>query len=293
MGQGVSKAIGKSAGKAIKQASAGTKPPVPPGVSAQAPATKAANPARFLRGEGIAQQDIRDVGQEMFLQSKHKVDDKEKEKAQEMPPDLLKFITDVGPAKQKVDKDFTAPRLLEKENEEELNKTESSRNVIRERKRMPLMGEDENFTTVRNTNFSDGTGPEEVSKDFGISSLPLFEILSKKPNEKDMAANVDTFCESLFAEQDGWADQEKEEQKQQLLEALQAVDLPVLRQDTNGDILGLYPNQVPGPEVKSFRPLSPSKVKLVLADLLTRSGDTEAVDNLERRRRERKGTKPL
>lgn len=114
------------------------RPPVPPPASTTPSASEPANPGSFLRGEGLAKEDIRDIGQELFLRNKHKVDDKVKG-PQEMPADLLKFIQDVGPAKQSVDKQFTAPRLLEKENIEELEKKESSRQMIRQRKRMPLV----------------------------------------------------------------------------------------------------------------------------------------------------------
>jgi hypothetical protein len=301
MGQGASKTVSKYAENVVKKAAerkppAGPAPPASktPATQAANPgsfATQAANPGSFLRGEGIAQEDIRDIGQELFLQHMHKVDDKAKERGpQEMPPDLLKFIQDVGPAKQTVDKDFTTPRLLEKENEEELKKVESTRHMVRERKRMPLMGEDENFTTERNTNFSDR--PEESSKDFGTSNLQLYDILARKSKEGDMDAAVNNFYNKIMPEQDGWTDQERGEHRQMLKQALQAVDLPVLREDSEGNIIGLYPDHVPGPEVKSMQPIPTTKVKLVLEDIVDRnlSGDAKPKERLERRRQERKGS---
>jgi hypothetical protein len=132
----------------------------------------ASNPANFLRGEGIAKQDVRDVGQEMYLEyvqqqqrrqqsqqqqhdSKGNVmeatvitaasavasnDTNNNRGSNEMPADLLKFIQEVGPAKKSVDKEMTAPRLLQEEHKDELMKGESSRKASRRRRvQMPLV----------------------------------------------------------------------------------------------------------------------------------------------------------
>ena len=99
MGQAASKStkrVSKSAESLAKKASeqkiAPPRPP-PPSPKIQETTTPA-NPGGFLRGDGVATQDIRDVGQEIFLKSQ------QKNAPQEMPPDLLQFIQDVGPAKQ-------------------------------------------------------------------------------------------------------------------------------------------------------------------------------------------------
>ena len=215
MGQTASKGLSKAAEKVSKRAmdqrppipSRGQAPPPPPpphlsstlsssSSSDGGDGPTASNPAMFLRGEGIAKQDVRDVGQEMYLQhvqqqrqnqNKNKNQqhhqqqrptetDDEKDnlskksqgsledtnqnqnndenftnntsflsvdqqyQSNEMPADLLKFIQDVGPAKKSVDKDLTAPRLLQDEHKDELAKGESSRKASRRRRvQMPLV----------------------------------------------------------------------------------------------------------------------------------------------------------
>lgn len=250
----------------------------------------------FLRGTGVATEDIRDKGQELYLQNLHKIDDESKAKGpREMPDDLLKFIQDVGPATQTVDESMTSPRLLEKENEQELNKMESVRKVRRERIKMPLMGEDDTFTTTRNTNFSNLSAQEESGKEFGLSNLQLYQLLLQKDTlEKE--GSVDSFYDSIVSELDNpqWSEEEKAQQKKLLKDALAAIEIPVLRKDKEANFFGLYPKDVPGPEVKSIEPIPESKVRLVLQDLVEKGGKSEstAAAKLEQRRQLRKGSKP-
>ena len=80
--------------------------------------TAASNPANFPRGEG-PERDIHDVEQERYLKSQRpEGSSKHDDKLKELPPDLLKFIKDVGPLKQIVDEEFTSPRLLEEGQDE-------------------------------------------------------------------------------------------------------------------------------------------------------------------------------
>jgi hypothetical protein len=303
MGQAVSKRIGKAAETIVKKA-ADRKPPLPPTTTTTTTTaattttitTKAPNPALFSRGEGegMSIQDNNDAGQEMFLQRLHKVDPTKKpEGPPDMPDDLLKFIQDVGPTKQSVDKELTTPRLLKEENLGELNKAESTRKPMRERTNMPLMGEDEEHTTMRNTNFRSSSKLQE-EKDFGITNMQFYEILTKKDaNVETVGTAVDSFYKRLVPEENDWTDQEIEQHRQRLRDAMNAVELPVLRKDANGNFLGLYPADVPGPEVKAVEPIPSNKVKLVLEDIFDKDqmGDTIAAERLERRRQLRKENK--
>lgn len=310
MGQSASKGLTnsvKNVARKVADAAQPTGPPVvpkrTPGVSpSAAPAPPSAtmgqptpaNPGMFLRGEGIATQDIRDKGQELYLQNLHQLDDEAKTKGPaDMPEDLLKFIQDVGPAKQAVDKDFTAPRLLEEQNADELQKSESSRKVMRERIKMPLMGADENFTTTRNTNFS-RQAEEQVVKDFGLTNLQLYHLIlgsRTKENETEM--------ENLYQEvlkEEGtellWTEEEMKKHRELLRHAQEAIEIPVLRRDQHGNFLGLHPENVPGPEVKSVEAVPETKIKLVLQDLADSKDDTaeptSASARLEQRRKLRK-----
>jgi hypothetical protein len=260
-----------------------------------------ANPSNFLRGSGIATQDVRDVGQEMYLQhvqtmsrQQHQQSNNNNNEQQsqssssssspteintDMPPDLLKFIQDVGPAKQTIDKDYTSSRLLEnKEELENVMKSQSSSSTSRRRQRMqmPLMGDDETFTTEKNTNFArttlnvdDDTASNDPSL-FGLDHLGLYELLLTK-DTTTTTTSIDDFYDNVTKDEEerrqGWSENDRHRHKERLRQALNVLDLPVLLLDNDHNILGLYPKDVPGPEVKSLTPIPDNKAMLVLRDL--------------------------
>lgn len=276
MGQGASKRISKTAEtvakKAVESNSVPRLPQQKTGLGRQATPK---NPGGFLRGDDLSSQDIRDIGQEMYLKSR------QKEAPQDMPDDLLKFIQDVGPAKRSIDKEMTATRLLQKENAEELGKKESERNKPRKRIDMPLMGEDYDFSVSRNTNFTSGSN--EAEKEFGISNLQFYELVRQQGGEASgQASTVDSFYQKFVSMDDTWEEEDMKKHKKLLIDAMNAVQIPNLRIDPEGNIFGMHPDRVPGPEVKSLQPISPSKAKLVLEDVLHRPEI-----KIEKRRRER------
>lgn len=241
----------------------------------------------------MAQQDIRDKGQELYLQTKHKLNNEQKAQGPaDMPEELLRFLQDVGPTKKSVDKEFTTPRLLEDSNGDELIKVESVRKVTRERLQMPLMEGDSQFTTTRNTNFSrqQSTNKDE-EKDFGLTNIQLYRLLSNREQiEKD---GIDTFYESILSKEvvPLLSTEEKAAHKRLMMDALKCIEVPVLRTDSEGTFFGLYDKDVPGVEVKAVQPIPETKVKLVLKHLSEvdeQSGDVAAA-KLERRRELRKG----
>jgi hypothetical protein len=201
----------------------------------------------------------------------------------EMPEDLLKFIQDVGPAERSVDREFTATRLLEKENQEELDKAESVRTAKRERVRMPLIQGDKSFTTEKNTNFAirDESKSASAGKkhDFGLSNLLLYEFLIQKDDIADRIEIVGNFHEKILSDSEedrpNYLSPEGEELKKKELEllsqTLNALEVPKLRINSDGDVLGLYSKDVPGPEMTSISTIPESKIKLVLKDLSTTS----------------------
>lgn len=301
MGQSASKVVGKTAEKLSKKvaessSTAATKarppPPNPPPVVPKdvSSNTQANNPALFLRGTGVAQEDIRDKGQELYLQTRHKIDNEQKAKGPvDMPEDLLKFIQDVGPAKQSVDKAFTAPRLLEDENQDELKRVESVRKVSRERLKMPLMEGDDNFTTTRNTNFSRRVTQEE--RDFGISNVQMYTLLANR--DKIKKEGLDEIYDTFLPKEEAglWSEEEKAQHRKMLMDTLNCIEIPTLRTDSDGNFLGLYARDVPGEEVMAIKPIPETKVKLVLkhlAEMEEQNGDLAAA-KLERRRELRKG----
>lgn len=295
MGQSASKA-----GKRVEQFAKRTAdlaqnarppPPTPPPVISKdvSSNTQANNPAMFLRGTGIAKEDIRDKGQELYLQTRYKLNNEQKAQGPtDMPEELLKFIQDVGPTQKTVDREFTAPRLLEEANVEELKKLESVRKVTRERLKMPLVEGDNSFTTTRNTNFSRQSRTQE--RDFGLSNLQLYRLLTNR--DKIEKEGIDDFYESVMSTEEAalWSPEEKAAHKKLLNDALHSIEVPVLRTDSEGTFFGLYAKDVPGEEVKAIQPIPESKVKLVLKHLLEadeQSGDVAAA-KLERRREFRK-----
>jgi hypothetical protein len=273
MGQGASKTASNAAKYVANKVKESRTPIAPHQVQAPPPskttefgtAITPRNPGGFMRGDGVGSQDVRDVGQEMYLR------DKQKGAPQEMPEDLLKFITDVGPAKQVVDKDTTSKRLLEEENAGELQKSESQRTAPRRRIDMPLMGEDHDYSVSRNTNFS--SRAESTEPEFGMSNLQFYAMVREHEKDGDSGV-VEVFYEKITEGNDAWEEKEQEAHKKKMSDALKYVCIPVLRVDTDGNILGLHPSRVPGPEAKSLQPISPSKATLVLEDLLERPPET-------------------
>jgi len=215
----------------------------------------------------------------------------------EMPEDLLKFIQDIGPAKQSVDREFTTPRLLREENKTELDKVESVRTARRrQRVRMPLMGYDTEYTTEKNTNFSvsassdssmtkssstsraetfasSTTTSENDDIDFGLSNFELYDILSKKDFSKRNDDNdtyrlvVENYYERRSTDSSSVvAAANLGRNKEKLSRALQVLDVPALCVDSDGNLLGVY-QHVHDPEVKSISTVPESKVMLVLKHL--------------------------
>jgi len=299
MGQSASKGLREAAGKVAKQATSLKRPPIP-SRTPHVPTPSPGNPGSFLRGEGIAAQDERDRGQEMYLQHVQQQNQKIEQSSADgtpaatststgntdMPADLLKFIQDVGPAKQSVDREYTTTRLLEEENQEELNKVESVRTAKRERVRMPLMEGDDNFTTEKNTNFSvrdRSTSASPSDKDdFSLSDLQLYDFLSQKDKGEDERI-VRDFHEKILSDyeegQPNYSSPKgkelKEKELQLLSQTLNVVEIPTLRINADGDILGLYSKDVPGPEMTSISSIPESKIIMVLKDLSMNSPSNE------------------
>jgi hypothetical protein len=331
MGQSASKGLSKVAEKVAKQAAPELKrPPIPKRTPIENPSSSSANggaagnPGSFLRGEGIASKDPRDMGQEMYLQyaQQQQVQQGNNDATatggnvntgnKEMPAELLKFIQDVGPTKQTIDREFTTPRLLQEENQGELNKVESSRSTRRKRVRMPLMGDDHEFTTEKNTNYATSTSALSSSNDddFGLTNVELYDLLRQKDNNKgkeiDSSKVVLNFYEKFVSDKETGhqnsmsssssssskiQSKDKEKQIKMLSDVMRALDIPTLRMDMDNNILGLYPQDVPGPEMQTFSPIPENKAMLVLKDLMD-NGITHdagrAADKLTESRRQRK-----
>jgi hypothetical protein len=179
---------------------------------------------------------------------------------------------------------------------------------------MPLMGDDETFTTEKNTNFARTTlNVDDSSNDdpslFGLDHLGLYELLVTKDRTTTTTTttiSIDDFYNDVTKDEEerrrGWSENDRRRHKERLRQAWNVLDLPVLRLDNDHNILGLYPKDVPGPEVKSLTPIPDNKAMLVLRDLSRQqtkksySSDDDddggttaaATEKLLQRRRERK-----
>ena len=312
-----------------------------------------ANPGNFLRGESPVQ-DPRDVQQELYWKYHHnllKIDKDEKVQdgsggnkkddkvanaspntttspsdTHELPPDLLKFLQDVGPLKQTLDKVQSSPRVVEQQEKQEKRDAAakkkqadeeaiSTRSTSRRRERisMPLMGNDSQYTTERNTNFArqtEKTSDNEIPK-FGTTGLQLFELLAmyQKEQEKvkdtgktiedDVIGNiVKTFYQKKYGTSTSngggdqelpWSSTEQEQHLQLLKNVLKYIELPILMKDSEGNFLGIPLKDVPPPQVKAVQRVPPTKLRLVVDDwLLGRHGGQQQIDSLKRQREARK-----
>ena len=285
MGQQASKELSKAAGKVAKEASNLKRPPIPKRTPDTTTASTEGNAGSFLRGTGIAAQDIRDRGQEMYLQqvqdrsvadNKNAKSSAQTSKNTEMPEDLLKFIQDVGPTEKSVDREFTSSRLLKDENVDELNKLESNRTARRERVRMPLMQGEDSFVTEKNTNFSASTVVSSADKhDFGLTHVQLYEFLTQLGDAKGEGKFIDEFHKKIVSDseerQTDYSSPKGQELKKTELhlmeQTLKVLEVPTLRTNEDGDILGLHSKDVPGPEMKSISTIPEDKIMIVLKDL--------------------------
>ena len=220
----------------------------------------AANPGNFFRGQI---EDPRDQIQQTYLEQQHK---RSKEQGpQDLSPELLKFISDVGPAKKEVDEDFTSPNVMKDEKELSKMKKAQSRDRKRQRQTMPLMDGNDEFTTVRNTNFSQGT--EEDTKDFGTTNLQLYYLLTQKESGQNVDDLVNSFWNATTSSDDGWTEEERETYMRLLRNSIEGIEIPVLLKDTDANIIGTYQKKVPGPEARGIQRVPESKIKLVLKDI--------------------------
>jgi hypothetical protein len=247
----------------------------------------AANPGNFFRGEI---EDPRDQIQQTYLEQQHK---RTKDQGpQDLSPELLKFISDVGPAKKEIDQEFTSPNVMKDAEELSKMKKAQSRDRKRQRQTMPLMTGDDNFTTVRNTNFSHGK--EEEKKDFGTSNLQFYSLLTRKEAGDNIDELVESFWKATTSEDDGWTEEEKELCKHLLKSSIESIELPVFLKDSDANFIGTYKNKVPGPEVKGIQAVPETKIKLVLKDVAEEQVKLNQTlrANLERSKNRKRTGKP-
>ena len=221
----------------------------------------------------------------------------------ELPSDLIQFLEHVGPLKQTFDKEKSTPRAvelqeeIEKSSKEEGGSTRSQQHEQRaarrrERMSMPLMGDDDEYTAVRNTNFARQTPERDGKPAFGTTGLQFYDLLSMyQSKQKEIGSDaakceIDSIVEAFYkkhtasamtksqdeneqgAHQEDlpWTQEEQERHKDILKQTLQLIELPVLMKDSEGNFLGIPFDDVPPPEIKAVQPVPSFKMKLVMED---------------------------
>mmetsp|Transcript_26406 Transcript_26406/g.39033 ORF Transcript_26406/g.39033 Transcript_26406/m.39033 type:complete len:262 (-) Transcript_26406:314-1099(-) len=110
---------------------------------------------------------------------------KKSEELNEMSPDLIQFLNDVGPLKREMNKEFTSPRLRKSLLQQvEVERRDQEKDTGRNIREMPILGTEMDHVVTRTTNFStvDQNDQKEIEK--GLTAYQLFELLSgKRPSE--------------------------------------------------------------------------------------------------------------
>lgn len=191
----------------------------------------------FSRGSGLSTP--QEEAQSRFLRgSQHQ--NNNKKKASEMPPELIKFMTDVGPLKHKDESMMKRKTRM----------TDSSRKT----ENMRLAEQIEGYETARTTSFSTKQDkPDE--NDFGLDVVQLFGLLSKRP------AGVTV----------------PEEHSAMVEHVKKAIQIPVLMEDREDNAyIGMSQDRIKQPG-HNLDPLPKSRVKLVLEDLWESHAPTTAI----------------
>jgi hypothetical protein len=184
--------------------------------------------------------------------------------APEMPPELIKFMTDVGPLKTNRNND---PSGGHSEPPRKTRLTDSSRKT----ENMRLAEQIEGYETARTTSFS--TKRDKVDEnDFGLDVIQMFGLLSSKRHSAVDESSTSTSPAAAAAaatETPPLATNIPSQHAAMVELALKAIQLPVLMEDrADQSFIGVAPDRVNvDPELQALTLLPKTRVKLVLEDL--------------------------
>lgn len=224
----------------------------------------------FERGEG-ARRDIRDVQQQEFLKQRAGGE----QAPQEMPGDLIKFLSDVGPLKKRErERDGKKLRTLRPQDattvEAKDDPPASTTNEGRVKESMPLAEKIEGFETERTTNFSrrkDVFDPTE----FGVDGvLGLYALLARQQSGSSGEDAANAVYNEWLAGRDVEIEipaVEQEQTRQLLRDATEHLELPAILQDTDRSYVGVSPSNMPDLKLLKLSEVPKTSVKLVLEDI--------------------------
>lgn len=238
--------------------------PLPPHTSSQrAPQPDALT--GFYRGQVVSD---RERSQEQFWRERQGGGPKE------MPPELIKFMRDIGPLKKQEDlsqptnknqtlpssssvkKKKRAPRgFREEDAKEEAEGRSMGDSSTRRRESMRLVEGIEGFETPRTTNFS--TVQEQVDpNDVGVDLLDIYSLLrGSKNNGVVVNSSLDEAA--------------RRKQEELFRHTQEYLGLPVLLKDSDGSYIGAWPEKVAQlkEEHKGMHELPKTKAIAVMEDL--------------------------
>jgi len=215
--------------------------------------------------------------QEFLKQKKH---DSTSTADTEMPPELIKFLQDVGPLERTVNPEMTSKRV--REHEEELNELmQKSQAAQRKQTSMPLVQGitgDDSFTSTKTTSFSTDTPLAEDEDDLGMTDLEIYKLLKRQQTSKDDVEKLvnDIYQEQIRERSDTSTlvdDDERRAHLELTRSTLQHIDIPLIYKDTDDSYVGAWPDQVLDMERQKLRPMDETQVKLVVADLVDTAND--------------------
>jgi hypothetical protein len=180
--------------------------------------------------------------------------------APEMPPELIKFMTDVGPLKRDDDGSGGNGSGVGLKLPRKTRLTDSSRKT----ENMRLAEQIEGYETARTSSFSSKRDKVDEN-DFGLDVIQMFALLSKNQQQSggddESTATAAASPQALLIIPPHHA--------AMVATALQAIRLPVLMEDrADKSYIGVAPDVAP--ELLALTPVAKTSVKLVLEDLWER-----------------------
>ena len=265
-----------------------TNVPPPPTSNISASAAAAEASAKVRPPSFDAQPSPRDLAQQEFLKQGNTKGSGGAQDFQEMPDELVKFLSDAGPL-HKQERATTSsgsakrePRLPRQPWQQQEVETSSSASMgsgstrsERRQESMPLAQKIEGFETNKSTSFSRST-PEINPKIYQKgTTLDLYRLLSLKSNGTNQSpSSFDSIVQQTYAEYSKEAvlpdETEQSKHKELLKNTLKYMDLPVIMKDYKDNMDsydGIHPKEVEVYEMMKYDVLPKDKVRLVLEDL--------------------------
>lgn len=192
----------------------------------------------------------------------------------ELPPDLIKFLNDAGPVERTVDKERTSSKVYDTLVKDEKARHEQAKQANkRVRRKMPLHAsygdsgnEDDGTMVERSTNFSTTDRSKTQSTRLGVTREDFFRLLSSTNDDDNtnkvnkgmkikMAVDSPDWKKMMEAEYEGIVAKQQnsasnsqssfDQLKDKTLfeNSLRYIGVPTLMKDTDGDIVGVWPQK--------------------------------------------------